>query len=67
MSKRELTAGLSISLSGRFQMQGQQALNGLILWQSLVNAQSGISIGAADKRHVRLVWYDDYSQAHRAR
>jgi len=67
MSERELTAGLSISLSGRFQMQGQQALNGLLLWQSLVNAQGGIPVGVADKRLVRLIWYDDCSQAHRAR
>ena len=64
---RELIAGLSISLSGRFQMQGRQALNGLILWQSLVNAQGGIPVGATDKRRVRLIWYDDYSQAYRAR
>jgi branched-chain amino acid transport system substrate-binding protein len=67
MSDRELTAGLSISLSGRFQMQGQQALNGFLLWQSLVNTQGGIPIGAADKRHVRLIWYDDCGQVHRAR
>ena len=67
MRERELIAGLSISLSGRFQMQGRQALNGLLLWQSLVNAQGGIPVGAGDKRHVRLIWYDDYSQARRAR
>jgi branched-chain amino acid transport system substrate-binding protein len=67
MSEREITAGLSISLSGRFHFQGQQALNGLLLWQSLVNAEGGIQVGAANKRHVRLICYDDRSLARCAR
>jgi len=67
MSEREVTAGLSVSCSGRFHVQGQQALHGLLLWQSLVNAQGGMAVGAADRRPVRLIWYDDFSQAHRAR
>jgi branched-chain amino acid transport system substrate-binding protein len=67
VSEREITAGLSVSCSGRFHIQGQQALRGLLLWQSLVNAHGGIAVGAADRRPVRLVWYDDLSQTHCAR
>jgi branched-chain amino acid transport system substrate-binding protein len=67
MSEREITAGLSVSCSGRFHIQGQQALQGLLLWQSLVNAQGGIAVGVADSRPVRLIWYDDCGQADCAR
>jgi branched-chain amino acid transport system substrate-binding protein len=67
MSEGEITAGISLSLSGRFRIQGQQALCGLLLWQSLVNAQGGITVGATDRRLVRLIWYDDFGQAHCAR
>jgi branched-chain amino acid transport system substrate-binding protein len=67
MSEREITAGLSVSCSGRFQIQGQHALLGLLLWQSLVNAQGGIAVSAANRRPVRLIWYDDFGQDHRAR
>jgi branched-chain amino acid transport system substrate-binding protein len=67
MSEREISAGLSVSCSGRFHIQGQQALHGLLLWQSLVNAQGGIAVSASDRRPVRLIWYDDSSQAHCAR
>src|SRR5215470_13361359 len=67
MSEGEITAGMSLSLSGRSRIQGQQALCGLLLWQSLVNAQGGVAVDAANRRPVRLIWYDDFSQAHRAR
>jgi branched-chain amino acid transport system substrate-binding protein len=65
MSEREVTVGLSVSCSGRFHVQGQQALHGLLLWQSLVNAQGGMAVSA--NRPVRLIWYDDFSQVHQAR
>ena len=58
----EITVGLSISLTGRFRPQGQQALQGVRLWQSYVNAQGGIGIGNSERRSVRLIWYDDRSQ-----
>jgi len=67
MSEYGITAGLSVSVSGRYQIQGQQALHGLLLWQSLVNAQGGIAVGAADRKPVRLIWYDDLGQVHCAR
>jgi branched-chain amino acid transport system substrate-binding protein len=64
---REISVGFSVSLSGRLQLQGQQALRGILLWNSYANAQGGISIGTGEKRSVRLIWHDDRSQAGRAR
>ena len=60
--KKEVTVGLSISLTGRFRPQGQQALPGIRLWQSYINAQGGIAVRNGEKRSIRLIWYDDHSQ-----
>jgi hypothetical protein len=61
-NKTEVAVGLSISLTGRFRPQGQQALQGIRLWQSYINAQGGIAVRKGEKRFVRLIWYDDRSQ-----
>ena len=66
MSGPEITVGLSISLSGKFQFHGQQALHGYLLWQSYINDLCGIPIRSTEKRTVRLIWYDDRSQVSRA-
>ncbi len=66
-SKTEVTVGLSISLTGRFCLQGQQALQGIRLWQSYINAQGGIALRNGERRCVRLICYDDCSQADCAR
>src|SRR5215472_5169382 len=66
-NKTEVTVGLSISLTGRFRPQGQQALEGVRLWQSYTNAQGGIAVQSGEKRSVRLIWYDDHSQISFAR
>src|SRR2546428_3282626 len=66
-SRRKILVGLSISLSGRFSVQGRQAIDGLRLWQSYVNGQDGITIGQAAPQPVRLVLYDDQSRASLAR
>ena len=67
MSGPETTIGLSISLSGRFSLQGQQALQGFLLWQSWINAQGGVAVRNGEKRSVRLIWYDDRSRISCAR
>ena len=67
MSKPEITIGLSVSLSGKFHPQGQQALQGARLWQAYINAQGGIAVQNGEKRSVRLIWYDDRSQISFAR
>jgi len=66
-SKPEVAVGLSISLTGRFHSQGQQALQGIRLWQLYSNAQGGIALPNGEKRLVRLIWYDDRSQIGLAR
>jgi branched-chain amino acid transport system substrate-binding protein len=66
-NKTEVAVGLSISLTGRFHPQGQQALQGIRLWQSYLNAQGGITVRNGEKRSVRLIWYDDRSQISCAR
>src|SRR6266481_2048073 len=67
MSKPEITIGLSVSLSGKFHPQGQQALQGARLWQAYINAQGGIAVQNGEKRSVLLIWYDDRSQSSFAR
>jgi branched-chain amino acid transport system substrate-binding protein len=66
-NKTEVAVGLSISLTGKFRPLGQQALQGIRLWQSYINAQGGIAVRNWEKRSVRLVWYDDRSQISFAR
>src|SRR6516225_5810528 len=65
--KTEVAVGLSISLAGKFRPQGEQALQGILLWQSYINAQGGIAVRNGEKRSVRLVWRDDRSQISFAR
>jgi branched-chain amino acid transport system substrate-binding protein len=67
MSRPEITIGLSVSLSGKFHPQGQQALQGARLWQAYINAQGGIAVQNGEKRSVRLIWYDDRSRISFAR
>ena len=66
-NKTEVAVGLSISLTGKFRPLGQQALRGIRLWQSYINAQGGIAVRNGEKRSVRLIWYDDHSQISFAR
>jgi len=48
-------------------LQGQQALHGILLWQSHANAQGGIPSNGGMSRPVRLIWYDDGSRVSRTR
>ncbi len=66
-SEPEIVVGLSISLTGQFAQQGQQALAGIRLWQFYVNAHGGIPLGTQSRRTVRLVYYDDQSRSSLAR
>ncbi|HEV8525128.1 MAG TPA: amino acid ABC transporter substrate-binding protein [Terriglobales bacterium] len=63
---QEIRAGLSISLTGRFARQGQQALDGLRLWESYINDRGGIVVRSRSN-HVGLLAYDDGSSTARAR
>ena len=66
-NKTEVAVGLSISLTGKFRPKGEQALQGIRLWESYINAQGGIAVRNGEKRSVRLIWYDDLSQISFAR
>lgn len=60
----EVRAGVSLSLSGAFRLQGEQALNGLRLWVEYVRGEGGLPLGPAGSRlPLRLLALDDRSQA----
>jgi branched-chain amino acid transport system substrate-binding protein len=61
IEEKQIVVGLSISLTGSLARQGKQALNGIRLWQSYVNARGGVGLGGRE-RAVRLLYYDDRSR-----
>ena len=62
-----ITAGVGLSLTGRFLPQGQQARRGLVLWAEDVNAAGGLAVGRQGKEAaVDLVVYDDESRSRQA-
>ncbi len=68
MRPRSLKAGISVSLSGQFRVQGSQALAGLQAWAEYANRGGGIRVGgSSEPLPVALVWHDDSSQADHAR
>jgi len=59
----EVLAGVSLSLSGPFRLQGEQALNGLRLWVDYVTGEGGLQLGPAGSRlPLRLLALDDRSR-----
>ncbi|MGE3912131.1 MAG: ABC transporter substrate-binding protein, partial [Chloroflexota bacterium] len=62
-SIRVLTVGASLSLSGRFAVQGRQAYQGLTLWADDVNRAGGLTVHPGEPPlPVRLIIYDDASR-----
>ncbi len=56
--------GISISLSGRYSIQGRESFEGLRLWIKDVNGSGGIFVGDYNKKApLGLVYYDDESSA----
>jgi branched-chain amino acid transport system substrate-binding protein len=59
--------GVSVSVSGRYALQGRQVLAGLGAWVEAVNAGEGLRVhGAGARAPVRLVYYDDASSPAKA-
>ena len=59
--------GASVSVSGRYALQGRQVLAGLRAWVEAVNAGEGLRVhGAGARAPVRLVYYDDASSPAKA-
>lgn len=58
-----IVAGASLSLTGRFALQGRQAQWGLRLWETWVNGEGGFSVGGGGSpQPVSLVIHDDRSR-----
>ena len=57
-SKEPIKIGFSMALTGPLSPNGKQALLGLQIWEEEVNAKGGL-LG----RPIKLVYYDDQSQA----
>lgn len=54
--------GISISLTGRYSIQGKESFEGLRLWIKNVNGSGGIFVGDYNKKvPLELVYYDDES------
>jgi ABC-type branched-subunit amino acid transport system substrate-binding protein len=67
-SRDEIRVGVSLSLSGEFQLQGQDALRGVRLWFDYVARDGGIALGhSRSRRSPRLIVYDDGSKTERAK
>jgi branched-chain amino acid transport system substrate-binding protein len=59
--------GASISTSGRYALQGRQALGGLQAWAKATNAEGGVRISRTGRNvPVALIHYDDAGSAERA-
>jgi len=64
MASRQLKAGIPVSLSGQFQVQGRQALAGLQAWARDVNASGGVWVqGLGERLTVTVRHYDDGSRS----
>ncbi|MBI2090255.1 MAG: ABC transporter substrate-binding protein [Deltaproteobacteria bacterium] len=64
----KITVGISISLSGKFRIQGEQVLRGVQLWVAYVNQKGGLYIRQrAQSLPVELIAYDDRSKIDRAK
>ncbi|MGH7829139.1 MAG: ABC transporter substrate-binding protein, partial [Candidatus Binatia bacterium] len=68
MVPEKITVGISISLSGKFHLQGEQALQGVQLWIAFVNQEGGIYVEEGTQSlPVELIAYDDRSKMGRAK
>ncbi|RPJ60604.1 MAG: hypothetical protein EHM23_09815 [Acidobacteria bacterium] len=55
--------GISISLTGKYREQGENALNGLRLWEDYVNSTGGLALGnTAGREAITLRYLDDESK-----
>lgn len=64
----KITVGISISLSGKLRLHGDQALRGVQLWVAYVNQKGGIYLKErAQSLPVELIAYNDQSKMDRAK
>ncbi len=61
---KEIKLGVSISLNGRYSVQGKESFEGLNLWVKDANRSGGILIKKKGKKlPVKLIYYDDGSSS----
>lgn len=60
-SSNEIVAGLTVATTGRYARSGQQALDGIRLWQSYINESGGMVL-AGRQLPVRLLYYNNQSR-----
>ena len=59
----KVVIGLSVSLTGRYKLQGTSSYKGVLAWVDRVNSNGGLSDSSNSCRPVELVVYDDESSA----
>jgi branched-chain amino acid transport system substrate-binding protein len=58
----KIRIGFPVSITGKYSLQGKESLDGIKLWQSEVNSDSGIFASRFNKKlAVELVYFDDKS------
>jgi len=67
-SMAKIKAGLSISLTGNYSVQGIESFEGIMLWLSDTNSEGGIFLKEYNQRvPVQLIQYDDESSVDKCR
>jgi branched-chain amino acid transport system substrate-binding protein len=65
---QKIKFGVSISLSGRYSVQGRESFEGLNLWVKDIYHSGGILVRKKGKKlPVKLIYYDDESSVERCR
>ncbi len=68
MSRRtHIRVGLSISLTGKFSLQGRQVLDGVRAWSAYVDSLGGLAVGSDPPLPIRILYLDDESRVDVAR
>ena len=62
----KIKIGIPVSITGQFELQGRQTLDGVRAWAEDVNLAGGLKVGGC-RRPVEVVWRDDGSRRERVR
>ena len=62
----KIKIGIPVSITGQFELQGQQTLAGVLAWVEDVNLRGGLQVGGC-KMPVEIIWRDDRSRRQKAR
>ncbi|MGH9580395.1 MAG: ABC transporter substrate-binding protein [Terriglobales bacterium] len=65
--RTHIRVGLSISLTGKYSLQGRQVLDGVRAWSAYVDSQGGLAVGSDPPLPIRIHYLDDESRVDVAR